>query len=53
MNRSSRWPARMLAKSRTEREIRRTNCENRLDHEDQALPIEFMSSMPAGSQLFR
>ena len=51
MKSSSRWPARIFAKSRTDSEIRRTKCEIASIRKIAALPIGFMSSSPAGSQL--
>ena len=43
----------MLAKSRTESEISRTNCEIASITKIRPLPTGFMSSSPAGSQVFR
>jgi hypothetical protein len=51
MKRSSRCPARMLAKSRTESEIRRAKCEIASITKMNPLKAGFMSSRPGGSQL--
>ncbi len=51
MNSSSRCPARMLANSRTESEIRRANWEIASITKMNALPSGFMFSNPGGSQL--
>ena len=48
MNRMSRWPARMLAKRRTESEMSRMKCEMTSMHEDRSRPRR--RSTPAGIQ---
>ena len=50
MNRMSRWPARMLAKSRTLRLTRRTKCEMT---SMKKIGMRAGPSTPAGIQLLR
>ena len=51
MNRISRWPARMLANSRTASEITRTRCEITSIMKIAPRPKTFIDSSPGGSQL--